>query len=314
MFFTCILLISINDSKKYKEEKNVFYIAQERKIVNTKEVIEKLCSNEYCERLVGSKGNEKSAEYLSEVFRKIDVEPVFGSKYCVPYTQWVYPKYNVIDDANCEYKPVDNVAGMIKGTDNTKAVVISAHFDNIGSRNEEGHVVRGALDNASGVAAVAEIAETLKNISNKKEFARDIIFVFFNGEETDFQGSSAFVRKIRSRYINLYNINIDCIGGKNAGKITLYNSSEQSAKLTESMKRIFRYNNMSYSEIPLKGGTSDNRSFEKAGFANIYISQDNIYKLIHSDRDNPENIDFNEIDKLSEVICDFIINNDTVDF
>ena len=282
--------------------------------ISTKEIVEKLCSNEYCERLVGSKGNEKTAEYLSEILSDMNLKPLFNNKYCISYTQWVYPKYNVIDDENCQYKPVNNVAGMIEGNNKNKAVVISAHFDNIGSRNDEGRSKRGALDNASGVACVAQTAYNLKMKNANKDFARDIIFVFFNGEETDFQGSKSFIKKIKGRYENLYNINIDCIGGKKAGKITLNNPSEYSQKLTENMKKIFKYNNLQYSEIPLKGGSSDSKIFEKAGFANISICQDNVYNFIHKDCDNPENIDFDMIDKVAEVISDFIINNDNIDF
>lgn len=280
----------------------------------TREIIEKLCSDDYADRLVGCKGNEKTAEYLSKIVSGISLEPVLGNRYFVPYTQWVYPKYNIIDDENCQYKSVNNVAAMIKGSDSTKAIVISAHFDSIGSKREDEKLVRGALDNASGVAAVVKVADTIKVKSDKNILARDIIFVFFNGEETDFQGSRAFVSKIKDRYTNLYNINIDCVGGKNAGKITLHNSSTKSEKLTEAMKRFFKYNRLQYSEVALRDGTSDNKSFENAGISNIYISQDNIYKYIHNDDDKPENINFNDIDKLAEVICDFIINNDKIDF
>ena len=314
IFITVIFSFINNHILNAYMNKETFSKAFTNNTPGTREVIEKLCSDDYSDRLVGCKGNEKTAEYLSKIVSGINLEPVYGNRYFVPYTQWVYPKYNVIDDENCQYKSVNNVAAMIKGSDSTKAIVIGAHFDNIGSKAEDKKVIRGALDNASGVAAVVKIADTIKSKSDKNILARDIIFVFFNGEETDFQGSRAFVNKIKGRYSNLYNINIDCVGGKNAGKITLHNSSTQSEKLTEAMKRFFKYNRLPYSEVALRGGTSDNKSFENAGISNIYVSQDNIYKYIHNSDDNPENINFNDIDKLAEVICDFIINNDKIDF
>lgn len=281
---------------------------------DTKEIIEKLCSDEYADRLVGCRGNERSAEYLSEIMSGINLKPVFGDRYFVQYTQWVYPQFKVMDSDNSQYKSVYNVAGRIEGLDDTKAIVVTAHFDSIGSNTEGVQLVRGALDNASGVAAVAKIADTLKKKSESKTFARDIVFVFFNGEETEFQGSRAFVSKLKDRYSTMYNINIDCVGGKKAGNITLHNKSEISKKLTEEMKKVFSYNKLPYSEIPLKGGTSDNKSFENAGIPNIYISQDNIYNYIHNGYDNPEYINFNDIDKLAEVISDFIFNNHKIDF
>ena len=308
------ILISLHYFTNHNNDRTIMASVSANAKISSKDIVEKLCSDEYCERLVGSKGNEKAAEYLSGIFKEIDLEPLFNNKYCIPYTQWVYPKYNVVNDENCQYKPVDNVAGMIAGNDRKRAVVISAHFDNIRSRDDEGRPKRGALDNASGVAVVAKTAYNLKMKNENKDFARDIIFIFFNGEETDFQGSRSFIKKINGRYENLYNINIDCIGGKEAGKITLDNQSSHSKKLTEDMKKVFKYNRLQYSEVPLKGGSSDSRSFENAGFANITICQDNFYDFIHKDCDNPENIDFNMIDKVASVISDFIINNDKIDF
>lgn len=145
-------------------------------------------------------------------------------------------------------------------------------------------------------------------------FNRDIIFTSFNSEEMEHEGSKYFVDKIKNKYSSLYNINIECIGGKKSGKISLNNKSKISNKLTEAMKETFRNNNMEFSNVALKNLTSDHMSFENEGFHNICIRQEHIYQYIHEATDTPDTLDSNEINEVAKVICDFIEKNDGNDF
>jgi Tol biopolymer transport system component len=82
-------------------------------------------------------------------------------------------------------------------------VVIGAHYDHLGfgetgamkRQGEEGKVHPGADDNASGSAAVLELAASLAEERKSKpdEFRRGIIFAFWSGEEIGLIGSSYFV-------------------------------------------------------------------------------------------------------------------------
>ncbi len=141
------------------------------------ETINKLCSDEFEGRRTFSKGNEQAGEYIADIFKNIGLEPMSGESYFQKYTQ--------SEPASKDYaaisKEVSNIVGYIKGKDSGKAVVISAHFDSLGIK--EGNINRGALDNASGVAALIEIAKKLKEISTGKPFESNIIFCAFNGEE-----------------------------------------------------------------------------------------------------------------------------------
>ncbi|HMG04403.1 MAG TPA: M20/M25/M40 family metallo-hydrolase, partial [Chthoniobacterales bacterium] len=82
-------------------------------------------------------------------------------------------------------------------------VVIGAHYDHLGfgetgamkRQGEEGKIHPGADDNASGSAAVLELAASLAEERKAKpdEFRRGIIFAFWSGEEIGLIGSSYFV-------------------------------------------------------------------------------------------------------------------------
>jgi len=90
------------------------------------------------------------------------------------------------------------------GGDGKPFVVLGAHVDHLGrgrggnslARGDETEQVHyGADDNASGVAAVLEIAEHLadQRRSGKLKLERDIVFAAWSGEEMGLLGSKAYV-------------------------------------------------------------------------------------------------------------------------
>ncbi|MCK9411272.1 MAG: M20/M25/M40 family metallo-hydrolase [Prolixibacteraceae bacterium] len=95
-----------------------------------------------------------------------------------------------------------NIVGMVPGRDANLAgefVIVGAHYDHLGyggagsgSRMPDTVAVHhGADDNASGVAAVIELAQ---KFSHDKSNKRPILFVAFTAEEFGLIGSKAFVK------------------------------------------------------------------------------------------------------------------------
>lgn len=87
-----------------------------------------------------------------------------------------------------------NVVGMIPGTKYPdEYVVVSAHWDHLGRNpNLKGdQIYNGAVDNATGVAALVSLAEAFKG----KHPERSIIFTAFTGEEQGLLGATAFAAK-----------------------------------------------------------------------------------------------------------------------
>lgn len=263
-----------------------------------------MCSDKFEGRRTFSNGNEKAGEYIANIFAKIGLDPLSENSYFQPYTQ----KGVNNDDFN-SYKTTQNIVGYIKGKDSEKAIIISAHFDSKGIK--DGNIHKGALDNASGVAALIEVAKKLKEVSEENPFESNIIFCAFNGEEQLYVGSSAFVKQIKSKswYKNVYNINIDSIGAKNGGKLVFPNDSKYSKKLYYAVKSSMKKNNLDLTETKQILG-SDHRSFEKAKKPNIMIGQENLRKWANKPVDIPDILDYKQIEKIANAISDFIKNND----
>jgi len=93
-----------------------------------------------------------------------------------------------------------NVVAILRGASPAlrgEVVVIGAHYDHLGlggfgamDPDSTGRVHNGADDNASGTAALLEVARLLA----RRQPARTIVFVAFSGEELGTLGSSFFVQ------------------------------------------------------------------------------------------------------------------------
>ena len=85
---------------------------------------------------------------------------------------------------------VDNVVGLLPGSDPAVAgehIVLGAHYDHIGV-DPWGRIAFGADDNASGTAALIELAEALALAQPR----RSILFAAFAAEEDGLIGARAF--------------------------------------------------------------------------------------------------------------------------
>jgi hypothetical protein len=85
-----------------------------------------------------------------------------------------------------------NVVGLLPGK-RKEYVVVSGHLDHIGKTQSfagDG-IFNGAMDNASGISALIEVARALKN----EKLQRSVLFVALTGEEKGLQGSRYFASK-----------------------------------------------------------------------------------------------------------------------
>lgn len=87
-----------------------------------------------------------------------------------------------------------NIAGVLPGSDpklSKEYVVVSAHLDHlgVGAAINGDTIYNGAMDDASGVATVLEVAQAM---TKAKPPRRSILFVAFTGEERGLLGSRVF--------------------------------------------------------------------------------------------------------------------------
>jgi Zn-dependent M28 family amino/carboxypeptidase len=87
-----------------------------------------------------------------------------------------------------------NVIGMLEGsTHPDEAVVYMAHWDHLGKHPDEpgDNIYNGAVDNASGVSGILEIAEAFKHQQPAPQ--RSVVFVSVTLEESGLLGSKYYV-------------------------------------------------------------------------------------------------------------------------
>jgi aminopeptidase YwaD len=94
--------------------------------------------------------------------------------------------------------PAANVVGIVEGRDaklKDEVIVIGAHYDHLGRGGagslapREGEIHHGADDNASGTAAVLELARLFAQARPRRTF----VFIAFSGEEEGLLGSAYYV-------------------------------------------------------------------------------------------------------------------------
>jgi Zn-dependent M28 family amino/carboxypeptidase len=135
-----------------------------------------------------------------------------------------------------------NVAGVVPGTDpalRDQAVIYSAHWDHLGidpGNGKSDHIWNGAIDNASGAAALLAMAQ----VAVSHPARRTQIFLWPCAEEQGLIGSLGYVRApLWPLNKTVADLNLDslnfvgttrAIGVAGAERSTLYATSEQVAK------------------------------------------------------------------------------------
>ena len=119
---------------------------------------------------------------------------------------------------------VRNVVGVLPGSDPQKAkeaVVIGAHYDHVGlggrlsvTPEQTGEIHNGADDNASGTAAVMEMARMAA--AERGRFPRTLVFIAFAGEERGLLGSAHYATTPAVPIENTVGmLNLDMVGRAN---------------------------------------------------------------------------------------------------
>jgi Zn-dependent M28 family amino/carboxypeptidase len=119
---------------------------------------------------------------------------------------------------------VRNVVGVLPGSDPQKAneaIVIGAHYDHVGLGGNlsvtpelTGQIHNGADDNASGTAAIMEMARLAAN--QRARFPRTLVFIAFAGEERGLLGSAYYTTKPAIAIENtVVMLNLDMVGRAN---------------------------------------------------------------------------------------------------
>jgi Peptidase family M28/PA domain len=104
-----------------------------------------------------------------------------------------------------------NVVAIVRGSElPNEHVVLTAHLDHLGITDRGDDRIRnGALDNASGVAALIEMARAVASMEPRPR--RSIVFAAVTAEEKGLQGSMAFADRPGIDGTIVANVNMDMI-------------------------------------------------------------------------------------------------------
>lgn len=170
-------------------------------------------------RAVGTEGEKMAAGYIAKRMADIGLRPRGqGSSFLQPFRR-VTP-LNPHADPSPDDPAVEGV-NVVGSIDNEAPymIVIGAHYDHLGLGGSgslwdgKPMVHNGADDNASGVAILLSLAETIKRSGDKRY---NYLFIAFSGEEMGLWGSNYFVKHptvLMSRVS--YMLNLDMVGRLN---------------------------------------------------------------------------------------------------
>lgn len=180
-----------------------------------------------------------------------------------------------------------NVVGMIEGSDpklKNEFVIIGAHLDHVGS--QAGLLFPGANDNASGSAAVLEIAKAFVKGGLKPK--RSVIFVLFASEEQGLNGAKHFVDSWNKDYNKITAmLNLDCVGYGDSIQVGNGKSSPNLWEITNQIdKKSFRY----MVDKTWSGGGADATPFYEKGIPCLYFVTTNSYDHLHLPSDKVETL------------------------
>ena len=186
----------------------------------TKTILFTLASDDMKGRDSKSGGYAKAAGFVEDYFQKHNIQPF-------------YPAYrdSLMTDSLWSY----NVVGSIGKYDpNKKTVLIGAHLDHIGIKEQEGDsIYNGANDNATGSTAVLQIARFL----SQKEWKQNVVVALFADEEKGLKGAYHLAERMKKEQVDLaYMVNFEMLGitlttGANQVYMTGYNLSDMADKM-----------------------------------------------------------------------------------
>ncbi len=226
-----------------------------------------------------------SSQDLKEVWRWIDQR-------MTPYSfDWEDVYVRIYLDLKPTIHRVNNVAALLPGS-TRQHLVLGAHYDHLGTGGgasleefDQGEIHNGADDNASGVAALLQLAEDLSSIPRRLS----ILFVAFAGEELGLLGSAHYVREpllpLRDTFCML---NFDMIG-RSQGSL-LIGGVGTSPDFGLLLEELAPQTPLNLHLAKTTGGSSDHLSFSRQQVPVLFF-----FSGLHSDYHRPSD-DFHRVD------------------
>ena len=176
-----------------------------------------------------------------------------------------------------------NIFGVIKGTANSRAVMLVSHYDSVPE-------APGAADAGAGVAAILETVRALKATGPLKN---DLLLLFTDGEEEGLIGAAGFVRD-HPELAERVGVVLNFEARGTSGPALMFETSDDNGWLTREFARVAPYpfaSSLAYAVYKNLPNQTDMTVFKKAGFAGLNFAFNATFENYHTARDTPENLD-----------------------
>ncbi len=226
----------------------------------------------------------------------------------------------IMEKSMTEEMSLNNVAGWIEGSDpvlKQEIVVFSGHADHIGAAGER--INAGADDDASGCAALLEIAGAFQSLDKKP--LRSLLFLWVTGEEIGLFGSQSYVASPLFPLENtVADINMDMIGrvkgvadtakdtpmsGKSGVFVITDNQSKELLAIADEADSKSPINldySLSGRDNPLQlFSRSDHYNFVKKDIPILFFTT-GLHSDYHEAGDVVEKIDFEKIELITKMV------------
>lgn len=255
-------------------------------------------------RLAGSPGGACAAEFIAFAFQRLGLAP--GGD------DGSYFQEASLASAVNPHAPGGtgrNVLGILPGTNRDLAgeyVVIGAHFDHLGmggvnSLADQPAIHNGADDNASGVAALMEVAERL-SVGPRPE--RTVLFMAFTGEESGLLGSSWWVHNPTVPLEDVVAmLNMDMVGRLSENGLVVYGTGTAAEWEDMVGPALDAAGITDVSYIPDGYGSSDQTSFYMNDIPVLHLFT-NTHSDYHRPSDDWDRIDVAGIRTIAGVVAE----------
>jgi aminopeptidase YwaD len=209
-------------------------------------------------------------------------------------------------------RSVDNVAAVLVPPSKTatEAVVIGAHYDHLGlggssslAGTDRPQIHNGADDNASGAAALLEIARALKR--DTSGLRRKIVFIWFAGEESGLLGSAHFVRNSPLPVEAIVSmVNLDMVGRLRNNRVHVL-GVDSAVELRSLAERAVTRHDVTGVFGGDAYGPSDHTSFYARGVPVLFLFT-GAHENYHRPSDDPETLNYPGEAKVAAIAADLM--------
>ncbi|NQV29596.1 MAG: M20/M25/M40 family metallo-hydrolase [Candidatus Marinimicrobia bacterium] len=240
----------------------------------------------------------------------VDLESRLGSQ-LAPASMTIDIQVSAETEVLQQEVTTQNIIALLPGSDDIlkeEYIIVGAHYDHLGwggkgsgsRRPDTSAVHNGADDNASGVAAVMEIAERFA--LGKTAPKRSILFMAFGAEEMGLLGSKFFTSNQLIKLTNVKHMfNLDMVGRLNPEHRSLTIGGTGTAQgIEEYLTQHAKKRDFSLSLTPDGYGPSDHASFYVEDIPVLFFFT-GITEEYHTPADDVESINFAG----EKVIADF---------